>query len=82
MSLADAIDRERKRPGTPCQVGHALSVLDGDDLAALEAALVDCGPGKSYSYSQIVRALRGEGFGVGDKGMVNHVHGRCSCGPR
>lgn len=79
MPLAASLAAEHRRPGSKCNIGIALSALTGDERDALVDALADCGPGRRLTYSNIVRALKAEGFTVGDNGVSRHVNGGCSC---
>ena len=82
MSFAEALTSAAKKPGSKCGVGQALATFTGKDHTVLVDALADCGPGKSYGYSQLARALKVEKIAVADNGVNRHVNGECSCGPR
>ena len=82
MSFAEALTSSAKKAGGKCGVGKALATFTGKDLAALIAALDNCGPGHAMSYSQVARALKAEGILTASYGVGRHVDGECSCGPR
>ena len=75
LSVQDSI----KRAGSKCEVGRALKELTGEDLSDLTDALAQ--PAHLVPHAAIMRALRAEGYKVGDNGVNNHRAGGCSCGP-
>ena len=82
MSFAESLTSSAKKSGSKCGVGQALATFTGEDLTLLVDAIADCGPGKSYGYSWVARALKIEKIVVSDKGVGRHINGECSCGPR
>lgn len=76
MSLASAIAREMQPPGPKCAVATVMKLMDPDDVATLNAALVD----KDITAAAIGRALRSIGVDVSAFSVRRHQKGECSCG--
>lgn len=78
MAIADI--RNSSAPttvkGPPCGVCTLLNELPPDEASALLELLRD----KTWRYSDLAEALRGEGHAVGSHTLARHAGGKCSAG--
>lgn len=76
MALADRLATPPAvRRGQQCSVGALLDSLDGDDLAAVQAALAN----PAWTEAMIWQVLTDEGYDVAKQSIGRHRRGHCSC---
>ncbi len=76
MGFAAALAADQVRAGPPCSMRAAIEAQEGDDLAALLAALDD----PKITAASISRALTAVGHKVSGATIRRHCVGECSCG--
>ncbi len=76
MGFAKALAADQVATGPPCSMSTAIAAQEGDDLAALLAALDD----PKVTAASISRALTAVGHKVSGATVRRHCAGECSCG--
>jgi len=74
MSLRDQIEKNKQPDTDACTLAVIMRSIDGDDKEALLEALSSDLPTVT-----IRRALRSEGFHIGEPTINDHRKGRCKC---
>ncbi len=78
MGFAEALAADQVAVGPPCSMSTAIEAQEGEDLAALLAAVAD----PKVTGASISRALKATGLRVSAATVLRHRGGGCSCGTR
>lgn len=76
MGFAQALGEQVRRSGTKCRIAEIRGEMTPDDSKALDEAFAD----PKWLNSQILRALKAEGFEIGASSVSRHRKGDCICG--
>ncbi len=75
MSLSETLSAPATVVRPKCDVSIALASLPKKDAAALREAIAD----EAFPATQIARAVRAEGYRMGDSTVRRHRRGDCTC---
>jgi hypothetical protein len=76
VGFAEALAADTVKVGPACGIATAIEAQEGDDLAALLAALTN----PCITAASISRALTASGHKVAGSTVRRHRAGECSCG--